>query len=145
MARELSKLGVQCSENTVAKVMRQAGIQAVGAKKFRVSTTDSKHDLPIAENLLKQDFSVTAINSVWLTDFTYTPVSDDFTFLCVIEDLCSRRIVGWATSQQIDTKLALAALDQAIALRRPPAGLIVHSDRGSQYASLAYRHRLEKY
>lgn len=145
MARELSKLGVRCSENTVAKVMRQAGIRAVGARKFRVSTTDSKHDLPIAENLLKQDFSVTSLNSVWLTDFTYIPVLDDFTYLCVVEDLCSRRIVGWSTSQRIDTELALAALDQAVALRRPSAGLIVHSDRGSQYASLAYRQRLEKH
>jgi hypothetical protein len=64
MARELSKLGIRCCENTVAKVMKQAGIRAAGARKFRVTTTDSKHDLPIAENLLKQDFSVAAINSV---------------------------------------------------------------------------------
>jgi transposase InsO family protein len=105
-------------------VTKQAGIRAVGAKKFRVRTTDSKYNLPIAENLLKQDFSVTAINCVWLTDFTYIPVLDDFTYLCVVEDLCSRRIVGWATSQQIDAKLALAALDQAIAVRQPPAGLL---------------------
>lgn len=145
MARELSKLGVSCCENTVAKVMREAGIRAVGARKFRVTTTDSKHDLPIAENLLKQDFSVTAINRVWLTDFTYIPVLEGFTFLCVVEDLCSRRIVGWAASQRIDADLALAALDQAVALRQPPGGLIVHSDRGSQYASLAYRQRLEKH
>lgn len=143
MTRALSKLGVHCSENTVAKVMKLAGIRAAGAKKFRACTTDSKHDLPIAENLLKQDFSVTALNRVWLTDFTYIPVLDGFTYLCVVEDLCSRRIVGWATSQRIDAELALAALDQAVALRQPSAGLIVHSDRGSQYASLAFRQRLD--
>lgn len=145
MARELAKSGIKCSENTVAKVMKEAGIRAVSAKRFRISTTDSKHDLTIAENLLNQDFSVISLNSVWLTDFTYIHTLDDFTYLCAVEDLCSRRIVGWATSQKIDAELALAALDQAVALRRPPSGLIVHSDRGSQFASLAYRQGLAKH
>lgn len=145
MVRELAKAGIKCSENTVAKVMKEAGICAVGAKTYRISTTDSQHDLPIAENLLNQDFSVKSLNSVWLTDFTYIRTLDGNTFLCAIVDLCSRRIVGWATSKKIDAKLALAALDQAVALRRPPSGLIVHSDRGAQFASLAYRERLGKY
>lgn len=145
MVRELVKSGIKCSENTVAKVMKEAGIRAVSAKRFRISTTDSKHDLPISENLLNQDFLVKSLNSVWLTDFTYIHVLEDFTYLCAVEDLCSRRIVGWATSQKIDAKLALAALDQAVALRQPPSGLIVHSDRGAQFASLAYRQRLAKH
>lgn len=145
MVRELAKSGIKCSENTVAKVMKEAGIRAVSAKRFRISTTDSKHDLPIAENLLNQNFSVTSLNRVWLTDFTYIHTLENFTYLCAVEDLCSRRIVGWATSQKINAELAVAALDQAVALRRPTSGLIVHSDRGSQFASLAYRQRLAKH
>jgi transposase InsO family protein len=78
MARELAKSGIKCSENTVAKVMKEAGIRAVSAKRFRISTTDSKHGLPIAENLLNQDFSVTSLNRVWLTDFTYIHTLEDF-------------------------------------------------------------------
>jgi transposase InsO family protein len=145
VVRELAKSGIKCSENTVAKVMKEAGIRAVTARRFCISTTDSKHNLPLAENLLNQDFSVVSLNSVWLTDFTYIHTKDGFTYLCAVEDLCSRRIVGWATSQTIDTELALAALGEAVALRQPPVGLIVHSDRGSQFASLAYRQRLERH
>ena len=144
MHRELLKQGVQCSENTVAKLMQQNNIQARRAPKFRVTTTDSKHDLPIAPNRLRQQFTVSAINQVWLTDFTYIPTTEGFSYLCAVTDLCSRRIVGWAMSRHIDTHLALAALNQAIALRDPPAGLIMHSDRGSQFASRAFRKRLRE-
>jgi putative transposase len=142
LCRELVANGIQCSKNTVAKLMRQAGIAARTKPKFRVSTTDSNHEQPIAPNLLDQCFVVSKLNCVWLTDFTYVPTLEGFTYLCTIEDLCSRKIVGWATSTSIDTSLALAALNQAIALRCPEAGLILHSDRGSQFASLAYRDRL---
>lgn len=107
-----------------------------------MTTTDSKHDLPIAPNRLNQDFTAQKPNHVWLTDFTYIPTKVGFTYLCTVQDLYSRRIVGWATSQKIDSVLALNALDQAIALRQPQSGLIVHSDRGSQFASQAYRDRL---
>lgn len=144
MRKELNNSGVLCSENTVAKLMRREGIRAKISPKFRILTTDSKHDLPIAPNRLNQQFVAHNINQVWLTDFTYIPLREGFTYLCTAQDLCSRRIVGWATSQSIDTKLALAALNQAIALRQPMKGLIVHSDRGSQYASQAYRGRLRQ-
>jgi putative transposase len=145
MHRELVSQGVECSENTVAKLMRENQIQARSKPKFRISTTDSNHDLPIAPNRLGQQFTVSKINQVWLTDFTYIPTSDGFSYLCAFKDLCSRRIVGWAMSRKIDAQLAIKALNQAIALREPPVGLIVHSDRGSQFASNAFRKRLDDY
>lgn len=140
--RKLVSQGIGCCENTVAKLMKENQIQARRKPKFRISTTDSKHNLPIAPNLLKQEFTVSNINQVWLTDFTYVPTWEGFSYLCAFKDLCSRRIVGWAMSQKMDAQLALDALNQAIALREPQAGLIVHSDRGSQYASHVFRKRL---
>lgn len=143
MHGELKKHGIEYSKNTVAKLMRNEGIRARCKRKFRVTTTDSNHDSPIAPNRLNQKFTTSKMNQVWLTDFTYIPTKEGFTYLCTVQDLCSRRIVGWATSRNIDSQLALDALDQAIALRDPPNGLIVHSDRGSQFASLAYQNRLK--
>lgn len=140
--QELAARKVQCSVNTVAKLMQQQQIAARTRRKFRVATTDSDHDRPVAPNLLNQDFQAKQLNRVWLTDFTYIATAEGFLYLCTILDLCSRRIVGWATSATIDAALALAALQQAIDLRRPGAGLIVHSDRGSQFASLEYQQRL---
>ena len=141
--RELVSQGVECCRNTVAKLMKENDIQARCKPKFRISTTDSKHDLPIAPNRLNQQFTVSNINQAWLTDFTYIPTREGFSYLCAFKDLCSRRIVGWAMSRNIDTQLALQALGQAIALREPPRGLIIHSDRGSQFASHAFRKRLD--
>ena len=140
--RELIKAGISCSKNTVASLMTREGIRAKTKRKFRVVTTDSKHNLPVAPNRLNQQFTVEKPNLVWLTDFTYLSTKEGFTYLCTVQDLCSRRIVGWATSRTIDASLALDALNQAIALRAPKPGLIVHSDRGSQFASSAYRQRL---
>lgn len=145
MTKKLNAEGIQCSENTVARLMRRDGIKAHRVKKFRQKTTNSNHNLPVAKNLLAQCFTCSNINRVWLTDFTYIPLKEGFSYLCTVQDLFSRRIVGWATSQTIDTKLALAALDQAAALRTPPEGLILHSDRGSQYASAEFRKRLAHY
>ena len=142
MHRELKKHGIDCSLNTVAKLMRREGIRARNTSRFHVVTTDSKHDLPIAPNRLGQQFTAKTLNEVWLSDFTYIPTKEGFTYLCTFLDLYSRRIVGWATSRKINASLALAALNQAIALRAPNSGLIVHSDRGSQYASMAFRARL---
>ena len=144
MHRDLVKQGTECSVNTVAKLMREAGIQARNKPKFRVMTTDSNHNLPIAPNRLNQQFTVSKLNQVWLTDFTYLPTREGFSYLCAVKDLCSRRIVGWATSRNIDAQLALTALDQAVALRDTNPGLIFHSDRGSQFASHAFRKRLRE-
>ncbi len=123
--------------------MRAEGIKARNTPKFRVSTTDSNHDLPVAHNLLNQHFVAAELDQVWLTDFTYIPTTEGFSYLCAFKDLCSRRIVGWATSRNIDTSLALDALNQAIALRNPDPGLIVHSDRGSQFASHRFKAKLK--
>ena len=144
MHRLLLKNGYFCCENTVARLMRQHEIKARTARKFRVVTTDSGHDQPIAKNLLEQRFEAERPNRVWLTDFTYIPTKEGFTYLCTIEDLYSRRIVGWATGRKIDTELALKALMQAVALRSGLQGLILHSDRGSQFASYEFRESLQR-
>lgn len=143
MHRELVSQGVECSENTVAKLMRENQIQARNKPKFRIATTDSNHNLPIAPNRLNQQFSTSSINQVWLTDFTYIPTKEGFSYLCAFKDLCSRRIVGWAMSRKIDAQLAIDALNQAVALREPASDLIIHSDRGSQFASNAFRKRID--
>lgn len=142
MHRELVQQGVDCCENTVAKLMRENRIRARRTAKFKVATTDSNHDLPIAPNHLEQDFSVQKPNLVWLSDFTYIRTFEGFSYLCAFKDLCSRKIVGWAMGRRMDAELALTALNQAVALRKPAPGLIVHSDRGSQYASKKFRKRM---
>jgi putative transposase len=142
MHLELVRRGISCCRNTVAKCMRKAGIQANRRTKFRISTTDSNHDHPIAPNLLNQNFSADSINQIWLTDITYIPTKEGFSYLCVFIDLNSRKVVGWKTSRNIDSELVVASLSQALALRSPRPGLIVHSDRGSQYASEYFRNRL---
>ena len=140
--RELTKQGIECSENTVAKLMKENQIRARPQPQFKVTTTDSKHNFPIAPNLLKQQFTVSNLNQVWLTDLTYIPTWEGFSYFCAFKDLCSRRIVGGAMSRKINAQLVIAAFDLAVALRQPPQNLIVHSDRGSQYASHAFRKRM---
>jgi putative transposase len=143
--QELNRAGVSCCENTVAKLMRLEGIRSKVARKFKVATTDSNHDLPVAPNRLNQDFQVQKLDQVWLTDFTYIQHKEGLSYLCTIQDLCSRKIAGWAVGNNIDAALAVKALDQAITLRQPKRGLIVHSDRGSQFASLLFQNRLSKH
>ena len=143
--RELLDRGIRCSENTVALWMKRYGIRARTKRRYRIVTTDSNHGHAVAPNLLEQRFTAEKPNQVWLTDFSYIATEEGFTYLCTVEDLCSRRIVGWATSRSIDTQLALAALQQALDLRQPGPGLIVHSDRGSQFASLDFQQRLSTY
>jgi putative transposase len=145
MHRAILKRGIQCCRNTVAKCMQKAGIQAKRRTKFRISTTDSNHNSPIAPNLLEQNFSTQNLNQVWLTDITYIPTKEGFTYLAAFVDLHSRKIVGWKTSRHIDSNLVVAALDQSLAFRTPAAGLIIHSDRGSQYASEHFRGTLNRH
>jgi putative transposase len=106
------------------------------------ATTDSKHDFPIAPNVLDRDFTASAPDRAWVTDITFLWTAQGWLYLAAILDLFSRRVVGWATSQNVDRHLALAALDTALARRRPAAGLVHHSDRGSTYASSDYRKAL---
>jgi putative transposase len=117
--------------------MRKHGIQARGKRRFRVTATDSRHDLPIAPNLLNRNFTVAAPNQVWAGDITYIATQEGWLFLAVVIDLFSRRIVGWSMQPDMRRSLVIDALEMAW-LRRSPdrrAGMIFHSDRGSVYAS----------
>lgn len=140
--RELKEKGFSCSRNRVARIMRLEGIRAVVPRKFK-ATTDSKHNLPVAPNLLKQDFDIKEPNKVWLADITYIATLEGWLYLAALMDLGCRRIKGWAMSNRLTKELALDALKMAICNHRETTGIIHHSDRGSQYASLEYQKLLE--
>ena len=146
---ELKEAGARCSEKRIARLMRLAGIHAVAPKRF-VATTDSRHNLPIAENLLERTFEAETPNTRWTADITYIWTSQGWLYLAVILDLFSRRIVGWAMDRTIERSLVLSALNMAIAGRRPipnskdALDVLCHSDRGSQYASDDYQKRLQE-
>ena len=135
--RQLRTQGIRVGKQRVQRLMQQHGIRARGKKRFRVTTTDSRHDLPIAPNLLNRNFTVAAPNQAWVGDLTYIATEEGWLFLAVVIDLFSRRVVGWAMQPDIRRDLVIDALEMAWFQRRPDreAGLIFHSDRGSQYAS----------
>jgi transposase InsO family protein len=136
--RELRGRGFRVGHNRVARLMRQHGLGAKRRRRYR-STTDSAHALPVAENLLNRGFEVPVANRVWVSDLTYIPTAEGWLYLCTILDLHSRRVVGWSMSSRMTSELVVQALLMAVLLRRPPAGLIFHSDRGSQYCSHGVR------
>jgi putative transposase len=119
--------------------MRRHGIRAIMAPPRRAHTTDSRHNLPIAPNLIERNFATHGPNQVWLADITYIPTAEGWLYLAAVMDLFSRKIVGWAMRDHLRTELASSALTMAIQRQRPAAGLIHHSDRGVQYASHDYR------
>jgi transposase InsO family protein len=127
-----------CSVNTVAKLMRDNGIRAKTARKFR-RTTDSNHRLPVADNVLGRRFDPEAPNEKWVADITYIPTREGFLYLAVVEDLYSRRVVGWSMAGHMESRLVVDALEMAVQKRLPGEGLLAHSDRGSQYASEHYQ------
>jgi putative transposase len=141
----LQREGWVVSERLVGILMSENGLRSCVSKKFRVNTTDSNHTLPIAPNVLNQNFHTTAPNKVWVTDITYIPCRAGRMYLASVLDLFTRKIVGWKLADRMTAELVLDALDQAYASQQPPKGLIHHSDRGSQYASETYREQLEKY
>jgi putative transposase len=141
---ELVARGSPCCVNTVAKLMQTQGIAAKTTRKFR-HTTDSNHDLPVAPNLLDRDFDPKTANEAWVADFTFVPTREGWLYFAAVEDLYSRRIVGWSMSDRMTSRLVVDALEMAVQLRLPEAGLLAHSDRGSQYASEHYRRLLEKH
>ena len=141
--RELVALGYRCCVNFVAKLMRRAGIAAKTRRKFKC-TTDSRHKLPVAPNLLEQNFSAQKPNLVWVTDITHVPTREGWLYVCTVEDLYSRRIVGWAMDSNINSRLVVDAVQRAIDRRQPEPGLIVHSDRGSQYCSEHFQNLLAR-
>ncbi len=136
--RQLKADGVCVGKLRVQLAMQRNGIQGRGKRRFRVSSTDSNHALPIAPNLLARNFTVDAPNTVWAGDMTYIATREGWLYLAVVLDLFSRRIVGWAMDATIDAALACRALEMAWHSRRPATGLLFHSDRGSQYASGRY-------
>jgi putative transposase len=140
---ELRAGGHAVSHKRGARVMRQHGIRAQAPRRFRVCTTDSKHSLPVAENLLNQNFVADRPDQVWLADITYIPTNEGWLYLAVILDLFTRKVVGWAMRDHLRAELTIAALTMAIQRRRPTAGLIHHSDRGSQYPAGDYRDVLQ--
>jgi len=139
---ELQATGQRVSRKRVARLMRENDLAARTRRRFR-KTTDSKHSFPIAPNVLERDFTAAGPDEAGVTDITFLWTMEGWLYLAVILDLFSRRVVGWATSRNVDRHLALAALDMALTHRRPTAGLIHHSDRGSTYASGDYRTALE--
>jgi transposase InsO family protein len=140
---ELQKMGVKCGENRLSKVMREAGIYGRIWKKFRIMTTDSKHENPISADLLKRNFFVERANRVWISDITYIRTKAGFLYLCVILDLYSRKVVGWSMSRSLASEIVESSLDMAINLRKPDNGCIFHSDRGVQYTSSSFREKLK--
>ncbi len=141
----LHREGFTTTERTVGKYMNELGLRSIVSKKFKVTTTNSNHDLPIAPNILNQDFSVSAPNKVWVADITYIPCRQGRLYLASILDLCTKEIVGWRLGDRMTTELVLGALDDAYQAKKPKKGLIHHSDRGSQYASVDYRNQLKEY
>lgn len=141
---QLVSEGERCGRGRVERLMRVNGIRAKQKRKF-VLTTDSKHDLPVAENILKRKFAVDELNRVWSSDITYIPTDEGWLYLAGVLDLCSRTAVGWSMSETLEKRLVLDALNMAYRRRRPGKGLIHHSDRGSQYASDDYGDLLKSY
>lgn len=125
--------------------MKAAGIRAFSPRPFRPATTDSAHDRPVAGNLLDRQCAVSAPDQVWLADITYVGTAQGWLYLAAVEDLCTRRVVGWSMDTSMESRLVVDALVMAMDRRLPQQGLLAHSDRGSQYASDHYQRLLEKH
>jgi transposase InsO family protein len=136
-------LGQPVNHKRIGRVMREHGLQSHKRRRFRVVTTDSKHAHPVAPNVLQRDFEATAPNQKWLADMTYVPTDEGWLYVALVLDLHARKLVGWAMSETMPQELTLRALDVALGWRQPGAGLVHHSDRGSQYAAHDYRDKLE--
>lgn len=130
-----------CSRGRVHRLMKEANIHSLRKRAYK-ATTNSRHSHPVAPNLLARNFTFHQPNQAWVGDITYIPTGEGWLYFAAIKDLCTRKIVGYAFSNRIDTQLTLDALNMALRRERPMPGLIFHSDRGVQYAASAYRERL---
>ena len=139
----LKRQFIRCGKNRVRKLMKELGISGVGKRKFKV-TTQSDHKLPICPNLIMQDFKVSAPEVLWTSDITYVPTREGWLYLSIVLDVFSRAIVGWSMSESLRTEVVTESIKMALRARRPPQGVIFHSDRGSQYASKKVRHLLKE-
>lgn len=144
LQRELRAVGEEVGRRKVRRIVAENSLYPVHRQRFK-KTTDSSHKLGYSPNLLQQNFSTRAPNEVWVSDITYVWTGEGWSYLATVIDLYSRRVVGWALDDNMKTELVVRALDRALELRRPSAEMIVHSDRGSQYASSAYRDVLRKH
>ena len=140
----LREQGIPCSESRVARLMREDGLRAKMKRRFK-ATTNSKHNLPVAPNLLQRNFSPAEPNQVWAGDITYIWTTEGWLYLAVVIDLFSRSVVGWAMDKRMTRQLVMDALTMGVQRRRPPSGVIFHSDRGSQYASADFQALLAKH
>jgi putative transposase len=136
---ELQSQGLRCGRKRVARLMRLAGVAGCHRRRFRTTRRDPAQ--PSAPDLVQRTFVANAPNQVWVADLTYVPTRQGFLFLAVVLDACSRRIVGWSMAAHLRAELVVAALDMALQHRRPPAGVIHHSDHGSQYTAHAFQQR----
>ena len=139
----LQRQGHGCGKNRVARLMRQAGLRAQQKRRFVPRTTQSHHDLPIAPNWLAKVPAPERPDQVWVSDITYLPTQEGWLYLAVTLDACSRKVVGWWADDTLETSLVTEALEGARQRRRPPPGLLHHSDRGVQYASSRFRRLLQ--
>ena len=142
VTEQLRREGRSAGHNRVARVMREEGLQARTRRRYR-STTKASKSRPAAPNVLDRKFVVNTTNTAWVTDLTYIATSEGWLYLAVVLDLCSRRVVGWSMSSRLTTDLVLRAFWMAVPARKPPVGLLFHSDRGSQYTSHAFCKALE--
>ena len=144
--RELIRRGIHVGKLRVQRLMQQHGIRARGKRRFRVVTTDGRHDLPVAPNLLARNFTAAAPNQTWTGDLTYIATDEGWLFLAVVIDLFSRKVVGWSMRPDMHRSLVIDAVEMGLFQRRPRKGeLTFHSDRGSQYASDDFRQVLNHY
>lgn len=141
---ERAARGPDCCVNTVAKLLHDRDLRAKAARKFR-RTTDSNQDLPVADNLLDRQFDPASPNEAWVADLPYLPTREGWLSLAAVEDLYSRRVVGWSRADHLESRLVVDALALAVARRLPGEGLRAHSDRGSPYASDPYQLLLEEH
>jgi len=144
MKKALNALGYPVSRNKARKLMREAGVQVRHRKKFKV-TTNSNHKQPVFDNVLNRQFDVAQTDQAYVADVTYIWTQEGWLYLAVVIDLCSRKVVGWSMSSRMKAQLVCDALRMAIWQRKPKAGLVHHSDRGSQYASKAFRKLLKSH
>jgi putative transposase len=142
ITNQLRKNGLKHGRNRIARLMKKHYLCGRQKRRYRVCTTDSNHDHPIAPNRLAQAPKASKANQIWVADITYIPTQEGWFYLAAILDLYSRKIVGWNMSPHLDTQLILKALQMALLIRQPPAHLLFHSDRGVQYASNDYRQAL---
>lgn len=140
----LRRRGYRIGHNRIARLMRENGLGVRRKRRYR-STTDSKHSFPVAENLLERCFDVPEPNQAWVSDISYIATAEGWLYLCVVIDLYSRKVIGWSMSRRIKTELVLEALKMALMRRKPPEGVIFHSDRGSQYCSKVFRKRTKTF